>query len=260
MNTISGTSSQSRHPSDEYGWPDFAITLVVAALGAAGVFATNSIPGLYGPHIGLILSFMALMWLGFGFAQMPARWWGDLIIIGATLWSFFEAVQSRFQADWVVAALSTCLASVSLFLGFSEGTKKLNEWERQRVEWDMSDIIGTLILSVLGGLVLCALARVPYVGVILAAALAFCLGVGLGWVELPIWSQITVAVISLVGFFFGLKWQLEPALSAVAGAILGTFIGLCTFLFGFFRGVLRAKRENDRDRSELNKGNDFDFP
>ncbi|KKU68693.1 MAG: hypothetical protein UX89_C0002G0018 [Parcubacteria group bacterium GW2011_GWA2_47_16] len=258
MNTISNASGQFRHPSDEYGWQDFVITIIVAALGAAVVFATNSIPGLYGPHVGLVLSFVALMWLGFGFAHMPARWWGDLIIVGATLWSFFSAVQSKFQADWVIAAPSTCVAAVSLFLGFSEGVKRLNEWEKQRIEEGKNDIIGTLILSIFGALVLCGSARVPYAGILLAAALAFYLGAGLGCVELPIWGQVTVAALSLTGMFLGFKWQLEPVSFAISGAALGTFIGLCVFLFGFIRGVQRAKREDERDRSASSE-DDFGF-
>ena len=257
MNTISSTSDASRFSGNEYGWPDFVITLIVAALGAAAVFATNSIPGLYGPHIGLVLCFVALMWLGFGFAQMPARWWGDLIITGATLWSFFEAVQSRFQADWLIAALAVCPAAMSLFWGFSEGMKRLNELERQRFDREISDVLGTLLFSCIGALVLCGFARVPYAGLILAAILAFCLGVGLGWVELPIWGQITVTVLSLTGMFFGLKWQLEPASVAALGAVFGTFIGLCVFLFGFLRGVQRAKREDERDRRTSNEDADF---
>lgn len=256
MNTISSTSDTSRFSGNDYGWPDFLITLIVAGLGAGMVFATNSVPGLYGPHIGLVLSFVALMWIGFGFAQMPARWWGDLIMIGATLTSFFSAIQSRFQADWVIALLFTVLGSTSLFWGFSEGMRRLNDSERQKLNREMSDVWATLLFSGIGGLVLCGAARVPYAGIFLASLLAILCGAGLGYVELPVWSRIVVTVFSVIGFFFGLKWQLEPSFASDTRVILGTFIGLCTFYLGFLRGLRRAKREDERDECDSDEDNE----
>lgn len=241
------TGDTSRLSGDEYGWPDFVVTLVVAVFGAAVVFAINKIPGFYGQHIGLILTFVALFWLGFGFAKMPARWWGDLIMIGATLASFFLAIQLRFQADWLIALLTTFSVAVILFWGFSEGMKRLNDWERQRLDREINDVVGVLFFSALGFLVLCGSARIPYAGILLASVAAIFLGVGLGWVELPVWGYATVTILSLTGFFFGLKWQLEPSYGSEVGALFGTCVGLVAFLFGFFRGKHRAKRENKRD-------------
>lgn len=110
-----------------------------------------------------------------------------------------------------------------------------------------SDVLGTVLLSVIGGLVLCGAARVPYVGIFLAGVLAIGCGIGLGYVELPVWSQATVTVLSLIGFFFGLKWQFETPLVSDIGVILGTCMGLCAFCCGFLWGERRADRENERD-------------
>ncbi|GEM_PF-3705183 len=237
----------SRFPGEAYAWPDFVITFVVAVLAAVAVWAINLTPSFYGVHAGLVLDFVFLVWLGFGVVQTPARWWGDLVVIATTLGSFFVTVQSRFQADWVVALPLTFLAAFSICWGFSEGMKKLNEWERQRLDREINDIVGTLFFSTLGFLVLCGSARIPYAGLPLAIATAFFLGVGLGYIELPVWSQVTVAILSSSGSFFGLKWQLEPSPVSEVAALLGTCMGLCVFFVGFLRGVRRAMRENERE-------------
>lgn len=119
----------------------------------------------------------------------------------------------------------------------------------------VSDLIGTILFSVIGALVLCGVNRIPYVGFVFGILLAFALGRGLGWVELPVWSRVVVATLSLAGLFFGFKWQLESAFvsedETLGASFLFTSVGTVTFLYGFFAGAARAKKENDRDTAAI---------
>ena len=236
-------NTETLHLSDNsYSIADFALTIVAAIIGAVSVFAVNQVPGLYG----IVLDFLALFWLGYIFSQMPARWWGFLIMNGASLWSFFETSESKLNDNRFTALLLTAVAALTVLWGFREGAKRLSGEALKKFNQAMSDSIVTLMLSVIGFGLLYATNRVPYAGVFLAIALAFLLGWGLGWIELPAWSRVTVILLSFSGLILGLKWGFETTPFFQLGV---GFLAASVFLYGFWGGSVRAKTEEEREMS-----------
>lgn len=239
------------YPSDDPYNVDFVMTIITSFVGCLVIFCLNTVPGHYGPHIGVILTFMVLFYFGYHFAMMPVRFFGHILMVATSLFVFLGMIKFRFNADWLVALLATCVSVIPTFWGFLEGMKKLNEENRQKLDNSIigmiKNVAGVPFLSVASALILCGATRIPYAGLFVGSALAFGLGWCLGRMKLPFRKRFIVATLSLAGFFFGLKWQLDSSSSkevlVVVITCIGTCIGTGALLYGIMKGICRSGNE-----------------
>lgn len=109
------------------------------------------------------------------------------------------------------------------------------------------DLVGTFFFSLFGFMVSWLLGLIPWVGVFLALFAQFLLGVGLGYVVIPLWSRTLVICATLGGFFFGLdhgsysEGYLGPRTYVV------TLFALALIVWGYVIGDKRATADDERD-------------
>lgn len=110
-----------------------------------------------------------------------------------------------------------------------------------------SSVLGTFLFSLIGFMVSWLLGIVPWVGIFLALLAQFLLGIGLGYLELPIWSRIFIAWFTLRGFLLGLDhgsyaegyFGLNTRLNILSACFL--------FILGYLKGCKRATADDERD-------------
>ncbi len=247
MNIVHGSQADGCHSSKgTYSVEDLVMTVIVAFISSLAVYGIISSLYLFG----VVIGFICLFWLGFSFAQMPARVPGDLIMSLATLFGFYKGVQSEFGADPLIALVITGVGAVPLLWGFFDGMKRLNETERSKLTSEMDDSVGIIFLSVVGFLFEYVLGIIPYLGLPLGLVCALIVGYVLGSVQLPSWGKFVAASISLAGLALGLKVQLSELSFWTVGMIVGTLASAVALCFGMYRANCHVHEREATARGE----------